>query len=65
MTTLSGGHRPVLWDEGAPMDLNTLISADSGWILEIAKDINDRGQIVGGGRLSAENHAFLRTPRTD
>ena len=45
-------------------DLNNLIPADSGWILGIARAINDLGQIVGVGYLEGEegNRAFLLTP---
>ena len=54
----------MLWEDGEPRDLNGLIPADSGWTLENALDINDRGQIVGMGQLGGEQHAFLLTPRS-
>jgi hypothetical protein len=43
-------------------DLNTLIPADSGWILLSASHINDMGQIAGNGFLNGVLHAFLLIP---
>jgi len=41
-------------------DLNTLIDSSSGWVLNIAYDINDAGQIVGVGTYQGvENTAFV------
>lgn len=48
---------------GGPRDLNDLIDAGSGWVLESADAINDAGQIVGTGTLNGDGHqAFLLTP---
>ena len=44
------------------LDLNTLIAPGSGWILTEARDINDRGQIVGYGQTTQGTRAFLLTP---
>ena len=44
------------------IDLNTLIDANSGWMLEYARAINNLGQITGSGRINGETHAFLLTP---
>lgn len=42
--------RATMWDaSGSILDLNTLIPADSGWILRQAWDVNDDGWIVGSG----------------
>ncbi len=49
---------------GQLTDLNTLIPANSGWILNKATTINDVGQIVGGGTINGVEHAFLLTPST-
>lgn len=56
---------PVPWlrqPGGALTDLNTLIPAGSGWTLQQANGINDRGQIVGAGLHNGATHAFLLTP---
>jgi hypothetical protein len=44
------------------VDLNSLISPTSGWVLEQANAINDNGQIVGFGTIDGETHGFLLTP---
>ena len=44
------------------VDLNTLIPADSGWVLEEATGINDSGWITGSGWINGERHAFLLKP---
>jgi probable HAF family extracellular repeat protein len=54
----------VLWDADGPVDLNTLLSADTGWELRSAEDINDAGQIVGAGIIAGRRHAFLLSPPT-
>ena len=51
-----------LFDAGRLKDLNDLISAASGWTLESAHGINDRGQIVGMGLHRGQRRAFLLTP---
>ena len=52
-----------LWQHGVLKDLNDLIPAHSGWALENARAINDRGQIAGNGRINGKKHAFLLTPK--
>ncbi len=52
----------VLWDRGRMIDLNTQIASGSGWILDSAKSINNKGQIVGDGLLRGKKRAFLLTP---
>jgi probable HAF family extracellular repeat protein len=52
----------VLWDNGKIRDLNNLIPLSSGWQLQFAYRINDRGQIVGVGIYHNELHAYLLTP---
>jgi len=54
--------RAVLFPVGAPaIDLNGLIPADSGWILETALDVNDSGQIVGRGTRAGQARGFVLT----
>lgn len=42
-------------------DLNDLLPANSGWVLEQAAGINDNGIIVGRGTINGETHAFGMT----
>jgi probable HAF family extracellular repeat protein len=44
-------------------DLNSLIRPHSGWSLEEARAINQRGQIVGLGERNGHTRAILLTPR--
>jgi hypothetical protein len=50
----SGGRLP---------DLNDVIPSGSGWTLQWAVAINDRGQITGYGVVNGQTHAFLLTPQ--
>ena len=47
---------------GQMTDLNSLIPAGSGWVLEAAKAINNAGQIAGFGTINGAEHAFLLSP---
>lgn len=58
-----GKQHAALWQDGKIYDLNTLISPQSGWFLEVATDINKKGQIVGNGFIAGNPHAFLLTPQ--
>lgn len=58
----SGAYHAVLWENGQVKDLNTLIPANSGWVLYSARSINTRGQIVGYGTHNGQTRAFLLTP---
>ena len=52
-----------LYSGGTMMDLNNLTTAPTGWTLQSATGINDRGQIVGYGMNAARiQRAFLLTP---
>ncbi|HVW10749.1 MAG TPA: PEP-CTERM sorting domain-containing protein [Bryobacteraceae bacterium] len=44
---------------GGMLDLNTLLPANSGWVLQGAEGINDSGQIVGYGLFNGTAEAFL------
>jgi probable HAF family extracellular repeat protein len=55
----------LLWTRRAGMqDLNSLIPPNSGWVLTSANAINAVGQIVGGGTINGQGHAFLLTPQS-
>jgi probable HAF family extracellular repeat protein len=53
-----------LWEDGGPMvDLNTLVSSNSGIQLTEAVQINDRGEIAAQGPdVNGDNHAVLLIP---
>jgi probable HAF family extracellular repeat protein len=55
--------RAVLFDRNRVSDLNNLIDPNSGWTLEFANGINNRGQIVGQGIHDGFFSAYLLTPR--
>ncbi len=62
-TRSSGQSRAFLHRDGMTYDLNSLIPADSGWVLTLATDINDQGWIVGSGRgPDGRTQAFLLVP---
>jgi len=52
----------LLLDNGTLYNLNDLIPANSGWTLQAATDINDRGQIAGYGVINGQTHAFRLDP---
>ncbi len=53
-----------VWSPSTGMrDLNQLIPANSGWLLQWASAINDLGQIAGYGTLNGQGEAFLLTPQ--
>jgi uncharacterized membrane protein len=57
-------YRAFLWTRTAGFqDLNSLIPADSGWTLEAATAINDRGEIVGQGDFHHDDTGFLLIPQ--
>ena len=47
---------------GIATDLNDLIDPSSGWLLLNARDINDRGQIIGLGKLQGQDRYYMLTP---
>jgi probable HAF family extracellular repeat protein len=56
-----GYYHAVVWREGVLYNLNDLVAPGSGWLLVVANDINNSGDIVGGGYIDDELHAFLLT----
>jgi len=58
------GSSAFVWSPSTGMlDLNNLISVNSGWGLQVARAINDQGQIVGYGWFNGQAEAFLLTPQ--
>ncbi|MCZ7553135.1 MAG: hypothetical protein B6D39_00400 [Anaerolineae bacterium UTCFX2] len=56
------GGQAVLWESGQMKNLNTLIAAGSGWVLQNARGINNKGQIVGKGTFNGQTRAFMLKP---
>lgn len=60
---LNNAAHAMVWTLSTGMlDLNSLIPANSGWVLINANAINNVGQITGYGTKGTHNHAFLLTP---
>lgn len=57
------GERGCLWRGGKAQDLNALLPAGSGWVLQGAAGINNRGQIVGTGLHRGKKRGYLLTPK--
>jgi probable HAF family extracellular repeat protein len=56
-----GDQNAFLYDDGTMLNLNSLLPANSGWVLEEAFGINDAGQITGMGLYDGQSEAFLMT----
>jgi probable HAF family extracellular repeat protein len=53
----------TLWQDGTSVDLNSLIPPNSTLHLDVALDINDRGEIaVNGSDANGNTHAVLLIP---
>ena len=63
----SDAYRAFIWQNASGFqDLNTLIPRGSGWTLESATGINDRGEIVGRGAPDGhEDGGFLLLPTAE
>ncbi|MBU1086932.1 MAG: hypothetical protein KKD05_05365, partial [Candidatus Omnitrophica bacterium] len=57
------GHAAI-YENGIIENLNDLIPSNSGWILDSARAINDKGQIVCYGTLNGTSKVCLLTPST-
>ena len=59
--SLSG--EAVLWKNGETIFLQDVVDVGSDFILKTAFAINNKGKIVGYGRMDNEDHAFLGNSR--
>ena len=59
----NAAHAMIWTSSGGMKDLNSLIPANSGWVLINANAINKLGQITGYGTIKGYNHAFVLTPK--
>jgi probable HAF family extracellular repeat protein len=55
----SGPRHAVLWRNGTATDLNSLLPAGSGWLLNSAEMINEAGRIVGNGSYNGVSSWFV------
>ncbi len=63
LDNLQEGFLGFIWEDGERIELLDLIPPDEGWDTLFPFDINDQGQIVGGGvRFGQSGHGFLMTP---
>jgi len=60
--TKNGSRVAVMWFQGKIIDLNLLLSPDSGWILESATAVNEENQILGHGSLNDKITSFRMDP---
>jgi len=56
-----GEQNAFLYTDGTMLNLNSLLPANSGWVLEEAFGINNAGQITGMGLFDGQQTAFLMT----
>jgi probable HAF family extracellular repeat protein len=58
------GYKAFIWSKAqGARDLDSILPADSGWKLGTATAINDRGEIVGSGKLHGAKRGFLLIPQ--
>lgn len=58
----SQNSHAFIWVNGHMQDLNNLIPANSGWVLQEARAINNKGRIAGFGTINGQTRAFLLEP---
>jgi uncharacterized membrane protein len=58
-----GAVHLVIWRNGAPADLQSLIDPASGWTLTQILGIGHNGQIIGAGQHNGQPAAFVLTPQ--
>jgi probable HAF family extracellular repeat protein len=59
---VKGKKRAVVWINAKITDLNSLLPGKSGWVLQEAVAINERGQIIGQGLHNRRQRSFLLDP---
>jgi len=62
-STFQNTYHAFVFSAGKIKDLNSLIPAGSGWVLNEADGINAAGQIVGLGTIKGQTHGYLLTPQ--
>jgi probable HAF family extracellular repeat protein len=62
LANFQGTSRAFFYSDRHMYDLNDMIPANSGWVLNTASDINNRGQITGNGTFQGVYSAYLLTP---
>jgi probable HAF family extracellular repeat protein len=55
-------YAPFRWQDGAMIDLNSLLPPGSGWVLRTANAINESGWIVGEGTFNGQPRAYVLRP---
>lgn len=59
-TTADAAVHAFIWTRaGGMVDLNSLLPAGSGWVLNSATGVNLNGKIVGSGTINGQTHAFV------
>ncbi|MBN9692287.1 MAG: hypothetical protein J0M24_18730 [Verrucomicrobia bacterium] len=58
-----GPAQIVIWRDGSVFPLQSLVDANSGWVITQAAALNHQGQIVGQGTRNGQTHALLLTPQ--
>jgi probable HAF family extracellular repeat protein len=58
----AGDVHAFMWQNGVMTDLNSLLPANSGWVLESASFVNDVGQVVGVGTWNGQSAWFVLSP---
>ena len=62
MSRVAGGEKHAfIWDGIGMTDLNNLLPAGSGWVLTVARGVNDLDEISGWGYYNGERRGFAMT----
>lgn len=61
-TLNDAAQHAFLYVDGQMLDINNLLPTNSGWVLNSATGINDKGQIVGEGKFNGKQAIFLLAP---